>query len=93
MTPSFRDLESARAADRLLRSGSCLSRAVTIAARLQGADIVIGIDPWHSKSAETRAHAWVELAGERLRPNEGRQFVFGEILRLGPEEGGQQVSR
>jgi hypothetical protein len=76
------DLAQARAAEDVLRgSGSCLTRSVTIAARLSGSEVVIGADRWSSRSA-LDAHAWVELDGERLDPARGREFVFGEIARL-----------
>jgi hypothetical protein len=57
--PRFEGFDVARAAARALaRTGSCLSRSLTVASRLPGAEVVIGADPrW---SGAFTAHAWVE---------------------------------
>jgi hypothetical protein len=70
----FENLQEARsAAARLSRSGSCLSRALAIAARLPGSAVVIGVDPrWSSRLA---AHAWVEFGGEPIDPTQGARRV------------------
>ena len=47
----------------LERSGTCLSRAITIASRLPGARVAIGVDPARIGAF---AHAWVETAGGPL---------------------------
>jgi Transglutaminase-like superfamily len=61
----FVDVEEARLAAKLLsKHGTCLSRSVTIAARLPGSQVVIGVDPrWTGRLS---AHAWVELGGEAV---------------------------
>ena len=75
------DLQEVRGFDRALgRSGSCLSRAIAVAARVQGAEVVIGVDPWGSST--TRAHAWVELDGTRVDSGSIDSFGFGEMARL-----------
>ena len=53
-------VDKARSAMRLLRGmgGSCLSRSMTVAARLPGSVVVLGVDP--RSSARVSAHAWVE---------------------------------
>ena len=48
----------------LFPAGTCLSRAVTIAATLRGADVVIGFDAW--SGARGSAHAWLEIEGVRV---------------------------
>jgi hypothetical protein len=59
------DEERARRALRSLgRRGTCLSRALTIATRLEGARIAIGVH--YSTGAPLRAHAWVVLNGHPL---------------------------
>jgi hypothetical protein len=56
------DVDEVRTAVRtLVPSGSCLSRALTIAAMAPEAQIVIGVDAW--SSARLSAHAWLEIDG------------------------------
>ena len=79
--PNVRDertaLEIAEAID---SRGTCLSRALTVAARLPDGEVVIGVD---SSSLSPRvpftAHAWVELNGAPLRKDDVRE---GEIVRF-----------
>jgi hypothetical protein len=60
--PSLRTPAEARAAvESLQRWGTCLSRALAVAARTPGADVVIGVQP---DQGALRAHAWLELSGE-----------------------------
>ena len=59
--------------------GTCLSRALAIAARLPGADVVIGIAPPPTKGPF--AHAWVEYRGRPLRASDATGV---EIARIGP---------
>jgi hypothetical protein len=74
----LRDLAAARIAFDTLRShGSCLSRAISIAARLPEAQVVIGVDPRRSNGLT--AHAWVELGGAIL---EGPEPGVEEIARF-----------
>ena len=69
--------EAQRAATDLDRWGTCLSRALTVAARLPGAEVVIGVDP--AAASPLYAHAWVELAGAPLRRDDPGG---AEIVRL-----------
>jgi hypothetical protein len=50
--------EAMKAAQELEGVGSCLTRALTIAARLPGSQIVLGTDG--PTEGVFRAHAWVE---------------------------------
>jgi hypothetical protein len=69
--------EACGLASKLDGHGSCLSRALTIAARLPGSDVVIAVDPRLARPLY--AHAWVEVAGRALRASDiGGQ----EIVRL-----------
>ncbi len=75
----FSSIERARrAADALDGSGTCLSRALTVASRLDGASVVIGVEPGRHVSM-LHAHAWVELGGEPLRASDPRGE---ELVRL-----------
>lgn len=69
-----------RIADAIEARGTCLSRALTVAARLRDSEVVIGVE---SRSLSPRvpftAHAWVELNGIALRHEDVRE---GEILRF-----------
>lgn len=60
--------ESARVLVRL-RGGSCLTRSMTVAARLPGAAVVIGV-PRPGRDFE--AHAWVEQDGVPLLATDPR---------------------
>jgi hypothetical protein len=77
--PPIPDADAARAVGRRLRGGTCLSRALTIAARLPGAEVVIAVRPGEKR--EVDAHAWVEL--ERV-PLNASEVVGEEIARLAP---------
>src|SRR5438132_1700314 len=71
------EFDEAERMARRLRGGSCLSRALVIASRLPGAEIVIGAKPPRGGSLE--AHAWVEAAhGMRI----GFDGTRTEIARL-----------
>lgn len=48
-----------------LRAGTCLTRAMTIAARLPRSRVVIGVQP--PRGGPLKAHAWVELDGAPIR--------------------------
>jgi hypothetical protein len=66
-------------AEALEGRGTCLARAMAIAARLPGADVVIAI-----ASPETKgpfSHAWVEYRGRPLRDLDAKGV---EIARIGP---------
>jgi hypothetical protein len=75
--PRFRTVDDARAAANSLdRQGTCLSRALAVAARVEGGEVVIGVDA----RGDVIAHAWVEVEGRPLRAEDPRG---GEIARLG----------
>jgi Transglutaminase-like superfamily len=57
--------EAFAAAERL-RGGSCLSRALVLAARMRDADVVIG----RRAASPFQAHAWVESQGRSIGLNE-----------------------
>jgi hypothetical protein len=74
-------IESARdAVDTLFPTGSCLSRAVAIAAVLPGAQVVLGVDAW--SAARVRAHAWLEIDGVRVDTVPGGSQFPDEIARF-----------
>jgi hypothetical protein len=61
------DVQSARVLfDELRPVGTCLSRALTIASRLPGAEVAFGFDP--ARAPNFRPHAWVVLEGAPLVP-------------------------
>jgi hypothetical protein len=85
--PEIRTPEEAREASaRLGRLGSCLSRALAVAARAPAADVVIGVAPGDGTSDGTSAasprrgrnqgtsplfaHAWLEMGGLPVDPSE-----------------------
>jgi hypothetical protein len=67
-----------RASAHLRRQGTCLSRALAIAARAPQAEVVIGVAP--RSGQPLLAHAWLELAGE---PVDASDVAGNEIVRLG----------
>ncbi len=50
--------------DELRPVGTCLSRSLTIASRLPGAEVAFGFDP--ARAPNFRPHAWVVVAGHAL---------------------------
>jgi hypothetical protein len=72
-----------RASAALGRRGTCLSRALAVAARAPEAEVVIGVCP----PGETpfRAHAWLELQGEPLDPSDPSGAEIARLARLGSE--------
>jgi hypothetical protein len=58
-----------------MRRGTCLSRAMAVAARIPDATVVIGLD----KSDSGFAHAWVEVNGNPLMPSEARDHVMARL--------------
>ncbi|MBV9947653.1 MAG: lasso peptide biosynthesis B2 protein [Myxococcales bacterium] len=72
-------VEILRAASRLRSRGTCLSRALALAARTPEADVVIGVMPQIARPIF--AHAWLELHGEAIDPSD---VAGSEIARLGP---------
>jgi hypothetical protein len=55
--------------------GSCLSQSLTVAARLPGAQVAIGVDP----QGPALGHAWVEWNGAPLRPTDPRGAVIAHM--------------
>jgi Transglutaminase-like superfamily len=55
--------EAIRVAYALEGAGTCLTRALTLAARLPGSSVVIGADGPGSAEHRFAAHAWVETGG------------------------------
>jgi hypothetical protein len=68
------------AMEEIARSGSCLSRALAVGARLPGAEVVIGLDT--QLSARPAGHAWIELDGSRIDAGTTSMFLGEEIGRL-----------
>jgi hypothetical protein len=66
------------AGTRVRGRGTCLSRALAVAARSPDAELVIGVAP--RVGERLFAHAWVEVAGEPIDPTD---VAGGEIVRLG----------
>ena len=58
-------------------TGTCLTRALTVAARLPGSQVIIGSDGL--SGGRFGAHAWVELDGRIVGPSERSRH---EIARL-----------
>lgn len=76
-----RDDEARRIADALDSRGTCLSRSLTVAARLRDAEVVIAVDAssFAGHGAAFTAHAWVESHGHPLRSSD---IIAGEIVRI-----------
>lgn len=86
MMPPVRSREAAcRVAEALDGHGTCLSRAMALSARIEGSEIVIGVDATPNPAGNPGrdplldAHAWVELDGAPLRESDPRGQ---EIVRL-----------
>ncbi len=75
LLPQRRSHAAVARAARRLRFGTCLSRAITIAARAPRSDVVIGV----SAPGSFGAHAWVEIDGVPLREDDR---AGAEIARL-----------
>ena len=75
------DDEARRVAAALDSRGTCLSRSLTLAARLRDAEVVIGVDARSlaGQRVSFTAHAWVESQGVPLRPDD---VIAGEIVRI-----------
>ena len=69
------DEESALKVGRRLRSGSCLTRALTVSSRLPGSTVAIGVE----RKPGFRAHAWVEVAGRPLDPAEAMTMTIARF--------------
>lgn len=67
-----------RASASMKRRGTCLSRALAVAARAPAAELVIAVTPFPND--RLFAHAWLELAGEPIAVSE---VAGSEIARLG----------
>lgn len=73
--------DALRIAAALDSRGTCLSRSVTLAARLRDVEVVIGVDSGSGggHGAAFTAHAWVEISGAPLRASD---VIAGEIVRI-----------
>jgi hypothetical protein len=82
--PPLEGVDDARAAvQELYPSGSCLSRAVAVAAALPGAEVVIGVDAW--SAARLSAHAWLLVDDVNVDTSPGTQAqLHAELARLQP---------
>lgn len=83
LSPLANDEDGRRVAIAIGQSGTCLSRALTVASRLRGAEVVIGV-AMQAESVPGRtvaAHAWVERAGAPLFLDDPNA---GEITRMRP---------
>jgi hypothetical protein len=69
--------ELLRAGRRMRSHGTCLSRALAVAARAPQAEIVIGVLP--RRGQRLLAHAWLEVCGMPLNPSD---VVGTEIARI-----------
>jgi hypothetical protein len=80
--PPLRNISQAQEGVRILFPwGSCLSRAIAVAAALPEAEVVIGVDPW--SSARLRAHAWLEIRSIEVDTNPTSEAGFPpELARL-----------
>lgn len=76
--PALHTPEDARLAARSLgRHGSCLSRALAVAARAPTADVVIGVEP--RGAAPLFAHAWVEMDGAPIDPTDVAGVIIARL--------------
>lgn len=76
--PSHGTPEDARRAARAFgRRGTCLSRALAVAARAPTADVVIAVEP--RGGAPLFAHAWVEMNGAPIDPEEAAGVVIARL--------------
>jgi hypothetical protein len=89
--PHLRGVEDAQAAVReLFPAGSCLSRALAIAATVPGAEVVIGVDPWGA--AQVKAHAWLQIGDVNVDTSPGTGMPMPEELaRIPSRRSGSQV--
>lgn len=69
--------EARRVARSLAGRGSCLSRALAVAARVPTADVVIGVEP--RGAAPLFAHAWVEMNGAPIDPADVAGVVIARL--------------
>jgi hypothetical protein len=70
------NFDEAYRCSRRLRGGTCLSRAMVIASRVPGAEVVIGAN--RKVGTFLHAHAWVEAEGKSI----GFDATSAEIARL-----------
>jgi hypothetical protein len=74
--PRLSPAEGRALADRLDQRGTCLSRALTVASRVDGAQVAIGVR--YEAGSKLSAHAWVVCAGAPLRPAD----PVGDVIAL-----------
>ena len=78
LLPPHDDLSDVlRVRNRVRGRGSCLSRALAVAARAPQVDLVIGVTP--RPNMPLFAHAWLELAGMPIDPSD---VAGSEIARI-----------
>ena len=77
LTPIDTVDEARRASRAIARHGTCLSRAVAVAARTPTADVVIGVEP--RKDAPLFAHAWIEMNGSPIDPSDVAGTVIARL--------------
>jgi hypothetical protein len=81
--PRLGGVDDARAAVReLYPAGSCLSRALAVAAALPSAEVVIGVYP--PSATRVVAHAWLEIDTVRIDTTLGDTQLPDELARLPP---------
>lgn len=71
-----------RARVRVSLRGTCLSRALAVAARAPDAEVVIGVTP--QPGCRLFAHAWLELAGQPIDTSDVAGREIARIKRSGP---------
>ena len=83
LLPALDDRAAVRRAGMRIRNrGTCLSRALAVAARAPDADVVIGLVP--PSGQRLLAHVWLELGGE---PIDWSDVAGDEIARLRGDRG------
>lgn len=87
LPPRDQPSEIARATTRLQGRGTCLTRALTLAARIPDAEVVIGVQP--RRGQRLLAHAWLERRGAAIDPLD---VTGSEIVRLSVSRGGARSS-
>ena len=68
LTPRLSQDAARHALDTLEGRGTCLSRALAVATRLDGAKIAVGVR--YARGTPLRAHAWGVSSGRPLRPSD-----------------------
>ena len=78
--PTLSPEEARRAAVALEVAGTCLSRALTIAACVPGSEVVIAADPSRPRRRGSwSAHAWVEIDGVAVASKDEAARVIARL--------------